>query len=97
MPTYTYQCSECDSAFEQFQKFSEEPLTVCPSCGGPIKRVMHAPGIVFKGSGWYINDSRKSGSSDSSSPSSDTPASAPAATPSESTPAPAPAAAKAAD
>jgi putative FmdB family regulatory protein len=107
MPTYTYQCSECGSAFEQFQKFSEDPLTVCPSCGGSIRRVMHAPGIVFKGSGWYINDSRKGGSSESSSGSSpaaapsssstDSASSAPAKSTGESAPAPAPATAKAAD
>lgn len=59
MPTYTYQCSSCGVAFEQFQKFSEDPLTECPSCHGTVKRVIQPVGIVFKGSGWYITDSRK--------------------------------------
>jgi putative FmdB family regulatory protein len=102
MPTYTYQCSDCGTAFEQYQKFSEAPLTVCPSCNGSIHRVIHAPGIVFKGSGWYINDSRKGGGDSSSLPAAnastatDTPA--PAAAPAAaSESAPAPVAAKAAD
>lgn len=62
MPTYTYQCSDCGVSFDQFQKFSDEPLTTCPSCSGSVRRVMHPVGVVFKGSGWYINDSRKSSS-----------------------------------
>lgn len=76
MPTYQYQCRECGHSFDQFQKFSEDPLTVCPSCGGVVARVIQNVGVVFKGSGWYINDSRKpsepatsaaKGSSDSAS------------------------------
>ena len=62
MPTYTYQCSDCGVSFEQFQKFSEEPLTTCPSCSGTVRRVLHPVGVVFKGSGWYVTDSRKSSS-----------------------------------
>jgi len=62
MPTYTYQCSSCGAAFEQVQKFSEDPLTECPSCHGTVRRVIHPVGIVFKGSGWYITDSRKGNS-----------------------------------
>ncbi|HQY30145.1 MAG TPA: zinc ribbon domain-containing protein [Thermomicrobiales bacterium] len=58
MPTYQYQCDTCGNGFEQFQKFSEDPLTECPSCGGTIRRVIGPVGVVFKGSGWYINDSR---------------------------------------
>ncbi|MEZ4500743.1 MAG: FmdB family zinc ribbon protein [Thermomicrobiales bacterium] len=67
MPTYHYRCTECGHSFDQFQKFSEDPLTVCPECEGLIKRVLQPVGIVFKGSGWYINDSRdaKSGSAKS--------------------------------
>jgi putative FmdB family regulatory protein len=62
MPTYTYQCASCGAAFEQVQKFSDDPLTECPSCHGTVRRVIHPVGIVFKGSGWYITDSRKGNS-----------------------------------
>ena len=58
MPTYQYQCDDCGNGFEQFQKFSDDPLTVCPTCGQTIRRVIGNVGVVFKGSGWYINDSR---------------------------------------
>lgn len=61
MPTYKYQCRDCGNSFEQFQKFSDDPLSVCPDCSGTIQRVIQNVGVVFKGSGWYINDSRKSG------------------------------------
>ncbi|MBX3069941.1 MAG: zinc ribbon domain-containing protein [Thermomicrobiales bacterium] len=70
MPTYHYRCTECNYSFDQFQKFSEDALTVCPECQGLIKRVVQPVGIVFKGSGWYITDSRKSGSGESKSTSS---------------------------
>lgn len=71
MPTYQYACTECGHAFEQFQSFSEDPLTVCPSCSGRLRKVYNAVGVVFKGSGFYRTDSRSSsGSSDSSSSSS---------------------------
>ena len=59
MPTYAYRCNTCDHRFEQFQKFSEDPLTECPACQEKIQRVIQPIGVVFKGSGWYINDSRK--------------------------------------
>ncbi len=58
MPTYQYRCRDCGHGFEQFQKFSEDPLTVCPACEGYVQRVIQNVGVVFKGSGWYINDSR---------------------------------------
>lgn len=58
MPTYTYQCRDCAHSFDIFQKFSEDSLTVCPECGGTIRRVIHPTPVVFKGSGWYINDSK---------------------------------------
>lgn len=67
MPTYQYQCRDCGHAFEQFQKFSEDPLTDCPACAGSVQRVIQNVGVVFKGSGWYINDSRKSNGSNGSS------------------------------
>ncbi|MFF9852745.1 FmdB family zinc ribbon protein [Streptomyces litmocidini] len=68
MPTYQYQCTECGEGLEAVQKFTDDALTVCPSCQGRLKKVFSAVGIVFKGSGFYRNDSR--GSSSSSSPAS---------------------------
>lgn len=65
MPTYQYRCSECSHQFEQFQKFSEDPLTECPVCGKSVRRVIQPVGIVFKGSGWYITDNRKSNAGES--------------------------------
>ncbi|MEU3755015.1 FmdB family zinc ribbon protein [Streptomyces olivoreticuli] len=76
MPTYQYQCTECGEGLEAVQKFTDDALTVCPSCDGRLKKVFSAVGIVFKGSGFYRNDSR--GSSSSSSPAkASTPSSAP--------------------
>src|SRR5919205_1078002 len=60
MPTYVYACDTCGAHFEQFQSFKDEPLRTCPSCAGAVRRVFQPVGIVFKGSGWYITDSRKS-------------------------------------
>ncbi|MFJ9347851.1 FmdB family zinc ribbon protein [Streptomyces sp. NPDC101237] len=68
MPTYQYQCTECGEGLEAVQKFTDNALTECPNCGGRLKKVFSAVGIVFKGSGFYRNDSR--GSSSSSSPAS---------------------------
>ncbi|MCX4823735.1 FmdB family transcriptional regulator [Streptomyces sp. NBC_01142] len=70
MPTYQYQCTECGEGLEAVQKFTDDALTVCPGCDGRLKKVFSAVGIVFKGSGFYRNDSR--GASSSSSPSSST-------------------------
>ncbi|MGA5129430.1 zinc ribbon domain-containing protein [Streptomyces olivoreticuli] len=76
MPTYQYQCTECGEGLEAVQKFTDDALTVCPSCDGRLKKVFSAVGIVFKGSGFYRNDSR--GASSSSSPAkASTPSSAP--------------------
>jgi putative FmdB family regulatory protein len=58
LPTYQYRCTECDHAFEQFQSFTDDALTVCPACGGKLRKVYNAVGVVFKGSGFYRNDSR---------------------------------------
>ncbi|MGW9449968.1 FmdB family zinc ribbon protein [Streptomyces sp. NPDC055632] len=71
MPTYQYQCTECGEGLEAVQKFTDDALTECPSCKGRLKKVFSAVGIVFKGSGFYRNDSR--GSSSSSSPASSKP------------------------
>ena len=79
MPTYQYQCTECGEGLEAVQKFTDDALTECPSCGGRLKKVFSAVGIVFKGSGFYRNDSR--GSSSSTSPA-QTPAAKPSTTPS---------------
>ncbi|MGW1954039.1 FmdB family zinc ribbon protein [Streptomyces sp. NPDC001920] len=68
MPTYQYQCTECGEGLEAVQKFTDDALTECPSCQGRLKKVFSAVGIVFKGSGFYRNDSR--GASSSSSPAS---------------------------
>lgn len=72
MPTYQYQCTECGDALEVQQSFTEEALTVCPNCNGLLRKVFSAVGVVFKGSGFYRNDSR-------STTTSSTPASTPAA------------------
>jgi len=58
VPTYQYACTECDHAFEQFQSFSDDALTVCPSCEGRLRKVFNAVGVVFKGSGFYRTDNR---------------------------------------
>ncbi|MCP3758772.1 FmdB family zinc ribbon protein [Streptomyces sp. TBY4] len=77
MPTYQYQCTECGEGLEAVQKFTDDALTVCPSCDGRLKKVFSAVGIVFKGSGFYRNDSR--GASSSSTPASKPASSTPAA------------------
>nr|WP_202518186.1 MULTISPECIES: FmdB family zinc ribbon protein [unclassified Streptomyces] len=66
VPTYQYQCTECGEGLEAVQKFTDDALTECPHCNGRLKKVFSAVGIVFKGSGFYRNDSR--GSTSSSSP-----------------------------
>jgi putative FmdB family regulatory protein len=62
MPTYVYRCQQCNNHLEVIQKFSDTPLRICPKCQGQLRRIIHATGIVFKGSGWYVNDSRSSSS-----------------------------------
>ncbi len=108
MPTYEYECQQCRERVEAVQKFSDASLTVCPLCGGELRKVFSAVGIVFKGSGFYKNDSRGSAPStpkSTPSPSTDTgatpspaPASSSSATPTPSpskTPSPSPSPAKA--
>lgn len=58
MPTYGYQCTQCGHEFQVFQKMSDDPIRICPTCSGEVKRLLYPVGIVFKGSGWYVNDSR---------------------------------------
>ncbi|MFL5798142.1 MAG: FmdB family zinc ribbon protein [Actinomycetota bacterium] len=58
MPTYEYVCLACGEHVEVFQAFSDEPLSVCPICGGQLRKVFHPAGILFKGSGFYKTDNR---------------------------------------
>ena len=60
MPTYDYRCKACGQELEVFQSFSDEPLTTCEACGGELRKLFGAPGIAFKGSGFYKTDSRGS-------------------------------------
>lgn len=57
MPTYLYECEKC-GRFEEFQRITDEPLSECPECKSPVRRIIGAPGIIFKGSGFYVTDSR---------------------------------------
>ena len=70
MPTYQYRCRNCGEDLEVQQSFHDDPLTTCPSCQGPLRKVFSAVGIAFKGSGFYKTDTRSSGSSSGSSDSS---------------------------
>ena len=58
MPTYQYACTACDERLEAVQSFTDAPLTECPACGGALRKVFSAVGVVFKGSGFYKTDSR---------------------------------------
>lgn len=60
MPTYQYRCTNCGKDLEVVQKFTDPSLTVCPECDGELRKVFNAVGVVFKGSGFYATDSRKS-------------------------------------
>jgi putative FmdB family regulatory protein len=71
MPIYAYQCEKCGLRFERMQKFSDKPLTHCPECRGKVRRLIQPAGIVFKGSGWYITDSKRSSSATVTSTSKD--------------------------
>lgn len=91
MPLYTYRCNENDHEFQARQRMIDDPLTECPVCGGPVRRVVSSVGVVFKGSGFYVTDNRssnvngkggKSKSKDSKESSADSTSSAGAATPS---------------
>lgn len=67
MPTYEYRCTECGEELEVVQSFSDDPLTTCPVCSGKLRKLFSPVGVVFKGSGFYKNDSRSGKSSSSSS------------------------------
>ena len=71
MPLYEYQCKKCRHKFEKIQKFSDPPVKKCPECGGGVEKLLHAPGVQFKCSGWYVTDyagksSAKEGTKESS-------------------------------
>jgi putative FmdB family regulatory protein len=59
MPTYQYLCEHCGAEFERKQSFHDEPVAACPECGGKVRRVIAPVGVIFKGSGWYVTDSRR--------------------------------------
>ncbi|MFQ5882304.1 MAG: FmdB family zinc ribbon protein [Candidatus Methylomirabilales bacterium] len=56
MPIYEYQCEVCSHTFEVIQKVSDEPVKTCAVCSGPVRRLLSPPGLVFKGTGWYVTD-----------------------------------------
>ncbi|MBM3783962.1 MAG: zinc ribbon domain-containing protein [Acidobacteria bacterium] len=89
MPLYEYRCAQCEEVFEVRQKFADEPLTTHVKCGGKVVRLLSAPGLQFKGSGFYITDYAKAGSgAPKTEKKADAPAkteSKPAATPTPST------------
>ncbi len=63
MPIYEYKCETCGKKFEVLQKFSDQPLTVHPECGGKVEKLISTSALQFKGSGWYVNDYAKGGTS----------------------------------
>lgn len=71
MPLYEYECEACGLRFERLQHFSDDPLRSCPECEGPVHRVIQPVGIIFKGSGFYVTDSRGKSSTLSSNGKSD--------------------------
>ncbi len=71
MPTYEYRCKECGDELEVVQSFHDDPLDTCPSCGGALRKKFAAPGIAFRGSGFYKTDSRGASSSATASTSGD--------------------------
>ena len=83
MPTYSYRCTECENAFDIVQTFTDDSLTVCPVCGGKLRKVFSPVGVTFSGSGFYRTDSRATAaSSDKAAPKKEAAASAPATPPS---------------
>ena len=72
MPLYEYECAACGHRFERIQKFSDPPEKTCPKCGGEVHKLIGAPAMQFKGSGWYVNDYGKSKDTKSTKESKDT-------------------------
>ena len=67
MPIYTYKCRDCGIDVEQRQSYSDDPLSVCHTCGGVLRRTLHSVGIIFKGSGFYNTDYKRSATSNGES------------------------------
>ncbi|MEX5260385.1 FmdB family zinc ribbon protein [Kocuria sp. CPCC 205263] len=84
MPVYAYACKDCGHAFDIRQSFSEDALTVCPECDGGLRKKFNTVGVVFKGSGFYRNDSRSGGADSGASTSSASSTAEPAAAPAKS-------------
>ncbi len=76
MPLYPYRCTKCGHKFEKIQHFGAKPEEVCPKCGGVLERTLTAPGLNFKGAGWYVNDyaAKSSGASSDAAPADKKPA-----------------------
>ncbi|MCC5784992.1 MULTISPECIES: FmdB family zinc ribbon protein [Kocuria] len=87
MPVYAYACKDCGHAFDIRQSFSEDALTVCPECDGGLRKKFNTVGVVFKGSGFYRNDSRSGGADSGASTSSASSTAEPAAPAKTATPA----------
>ena len=64
MPLYEYECDSCGWRFELIQKFSDQLASECPTCGGPVHKLLSSPAIQFKGSGWYVTDYAKKDKAD---------------------------------
>ena len=63
MPIYEYQCKKCGHRFEKMQRISDAPVRKCPECGGEVGQLLSAPAVQFKGTGWYVTDYARKGSS----------------------------------
>ncbi len=74
MPTYDYECNgDAHHRFEQFQRFSDPPVAECPECGAPVRRVIHATGVIFKGPGFYKTDNAPKSTASDDAPPAETP------------------------
>lgn len=71
MPTYEYECLECKHRFDVFHSIKDDPVSICEKCGKEVKRVIGPAGIIFKGSGFYVNDYKKGGEPVKSAPKSE--------------------------
>ena len=71
MPLYEYLCKKCGHRFEKIQKFSDPEIKECPQCSGEVERLLSAPAVQFKGTGWYVTDYARKSASSSASGSSD--------------------------
>ncbi|GBD17769.1 MAG: FmdB family zinc ribbon protein [Thermomicrobium sp.] len=67
MPIYEYECTSCGHRFEVKQRFSDDPVATCPTCGNSVRRLLHPAGIIFKGSGFYITDYKRGNASNGKS------------------------------